>query len=120
MQKIVKKLSKHSIQINEDLYNDILSFCKANGEKINIFCSRILKEYLLLEKYGDTPFPLSQHHTDVTSINETIFSEENNTNTQIDLPFIGQLEISEEKNNLKENNIKILEKQEVKVKKRRL
>lgn len=50
-------MSRHSIQITDDkLYNDIVEYCKLNKEKINDFCQRILKEQLLIEKYGDTPF----------------------------------------------------------------
>lgn len=50
-------MSKHFITItDENLYNDIVEYCKLNNEKINIFCQRILKEQLLIEKYGDTPF----------------------------------------------------------------
>lgn len=50
-------MSKHFITItDENLYNDIVEYCKLNNEKINIFCQRILKEQLMIEKYGDTPF----------------------------------------------------------------
>lgn len=50
-------MSKHFITItDENLYNDIVEYCKLNNEKINTFCQRILKEQLLIEKYGDTPF----------------------------------------------------------------
>ena len=50
-------MSKHFITItDENLYNDIVEYCKINNEKINIFCQRILKEQLLIEKCGDTPF----------------------------------------------------------------
>ena len=50
-------MSKHTIVITDDkLYNDIVDYCKINGEKINSFCQRILKEQLSIEKYGDTPF----------------------------------------------------------------
>ena len=50
-------MSKHFITItDENLYNDIIEYCKLNGEKVNDFCQRILKEQLLIIKYGDTPF----------------------------------------------------------------
>ena len=50
-------MSKHTIVITDDkLYNDIVDYCKINGEKITSFCQRILKEQLSIEKYGDTPF----------------------------------------------------------------
>ena len=50
-------MSKHFITIaDENLYNDIVEYCKLNNEKVNNFCQRILKEQLMIEKYGDTPF----------------------------------------------------------------
>lgn len=50
-------MSKHLITItDEKLYKDIVEYCKLNNEKVNDFCQRILKEQLLIEKYGDTPF----------------------------------------------------------------
>lgn len=50
-------MSKHFITItDENLYNDIVEYCRLNNEKVNNFCQRILKEQLLIEKYGDTPF----------------------------------------------------------------
>ena len=50
-------MSKHFITItDENLYNDIVEYCRLNDEKVNNFCQRILKEQLLIEKYGDTPF----------------------------------------------------------------
>ena len=53
-------MSKHFITItDENLYNDIVEYCKLNNEKVNNFCQRILKEKLLMEKYGDTPFNIS-------------------------------------------------------------
>ena len=50
-------MSKHFITItDENLYNNIVEYCKLNDEKVNDFCQRILKEQLLIIKYGDTPF----------------------------------------------------------------
>jgi hypothetical protein len=50
-------MSKHFITItDENLYNAIIEYCKLNNEKVNDFCQRILKEQLLIIKYGDTPF----------------------------------------------------------------
>jgi len=50
-------MSKHFITItDENLYNDIVEYCRLNNEKVNNFCQRILKEQLMIEKYGDTPF----------------------------------------------------------------
>ena len=46
-----KNMSKHFITItDENLYNDIVEYCRLNNEKINNFCQRILKEQLLIEK----------------------------------------------------------------------
>lgn len=61
-------MSKHSIQINNELYSDILEFCKANNEKISVFCERILKDGLLREKYGDTPFGMVTHEINMPPI----------------------------------------------------
>lgn len=50
-------MAKHSIIITDErLYNDIVEYCRLNNEKISNFCQRVLKEQLLVEKYGDTPF----------------------------------------------------------------
>jgi hypothetical protein len=50
-------MSKHFITINdENLYIDIVEYCKLNNEKVNNFCQRVLKEQLAIEKYGDIPF----------------------------------------------------------------
>lgn len=50
-------MARHSITITDEiLYNDIVEYCKLNNEKINNFCQRVLKEQLLVEKYGNIPF----------------------------------------------------------------
>lgn len=62
-------MSKHFITItDENLYNDIVEYCKLNNEKINIFCQRILKEQLLIEKYGDIPFGGVTHEFELPPI----------------------------------------------------
>lgn len=62
-------MSKHFITItDENLYNDIVEYCKLNNEKINIFCQRILKEQLLIEKYGDTPFSENTHKLELPPV----------------------------------------------------
>ena len=49
-------MAKHSIVITDErLYNDLVEYCRLNNEKISNFCQRVLKEQLLVEKYGDTP-----------------------------------------------------------------
>lgn len=62
-------MSKHFITItDENLYNDIVEYCKLNNEKINNFCQRILKEQLLMEKYGDTPFGVVTHEMELPPV----------------------------------------------------
>ena len=66
---VKKNMSKHFITItDENLYNDIVEYCKLNNEKINNFCQRILKEQLLIEKYGDTPFGVVTHEIELPPV----------------------------------------------------
>lgn len=63
------KMAKHSIVITDErLYNDIVEYCKLNNEKISNFCQRVLKEQLLVEKYGDMPFGEITHKSDLSPI----------------------------------------------------
>ena len=62
-------MSKHFITITDkNLYNDIVEYCRLNNEKINNFCQRILKEQLLIEKYGDTPFGNITHEIELPPV----------------------------------------------------
>lgn len=45
-----------TIAINEDIYNEILEYCKLNKITIKDFSEKALKSSLMLEKYGDIPF----------------------------------------------------------------
>ena len=45
-----------NIAIKEDLYNEILEYCKLNKITIKDFSEKALKNSLMLEKYGDIPF----------------------------------------------------------------
>ena len=45
-----------TIRVQEDVFNEIAEYCKLNELKITDFCSEKLKEVVLVEKYGDTPF----------------------------------------------------------------
>ena len=45
-----------TILIIEDLYNEILEYCKLNKITIKDFSEKALKNSLMLEKYGDIPF----------------------------------------------------------------
>lgn len=51
----INKMAK-TIAINEDLYNEILEYCKLNKITIKDFSEKALKNSLMLEKYGDIPF----------------------------------------------------------------
>lgn len=46
----------NTVQIEDELYNDIKEYCKLNKLKISSFINEILKKSFLVEKYGDTPF----------------------------------------------------------------
>lgn len=66
---VIKNMSKHFISIvDENLYNDIVEYCKLNNEKVNDFCQRILKKQLMIEKYGDTPFGTILHEVDIPPV----------------------------------------------------
>lgn len=47
---------KHSVSINEELYNDIKEYCELNNLKIISFINNLLNNAFLTEKYGDAPF----------------------------------------------------------------
>jgi len=82
-------MSKHSIQINNELYSNILEFCKANNEKISVFCERILKDGLLREKYGDTPFATYEttiiNNNPVSSLTRTVTIEKSDKDESIEI-----------------------------------
>ena len=46
----------NTVQIEDELYNDIKEYCKLNKLKIGSYINKILKKSFLVEKYGDTPF----------------------------------------------------------------
>lgn len=47
----------HSIRIeDEELYNELISYCRENGMRIGKFCESLLREGLSMEKYGDIPY----------------------------------------------------------------
>ena len=54
-------MSKHSISIDDKLYEEISEYCKLNSLKINAFCNKLLKNGLNTEKYGDIPFGMIPH-----------------------------------------------------------
>lgn len=49
-------MSKHSISIDDKLYEEIAEYCKLNSLKISTFCNDLLRNGLNNEKYGDIPF----------------------------------------------------------------
>ena len=48
----------HSVEIKEELYQDIKDYCKINNLKIIKFVNELLEKQFLIEKYGDAPFML--------------------------------------------------------------
>jgi hypothetical protein len=65
------QMAKHSILISEELFNDISSYCKLNGLKVNQFCEDMLKTLLAREKFGDVPFGVMKTN-DIPTIGEKI------------------------------------------------
>lgn len=49
-------MQKHTIRIDEDVYDEISEYCKLNGLNVSSFCNGILKNAIKVEKYGDIPF----------------------------------------------------------------
>lgn len=47
---------KHTIQISEDLYQEIKEYCQINKLKLNDFIDALLIKSFNLEKFGDAPF----------------------------------------------------------------
>ena len=52
---------RHLIQINNDLYKDIQTFCKMNSLKIADFINEMVEKQFLVEKYGDISFGTINH-----------------------------------------------------------
>lgn len=47
---------KHNISVGENLYKDLKEYCELNSLKLNEFAESLLKNALMIEKYGDAPF----------------------------------------------------------------
>lgn len=45
-----------TVQIKEELYQEIKEFCTLNKLKINQFVNDLLQKSFMIEKYGDSPF----------------------------------------------------------------
>jgi hypothetical protein len=73
-------MGKHRIEISDDLYSDILEYCKLNGLKIGSFINDLLTKQFAIEQYGDTPFAnyevSTNPHTLTTNI--TVETKEKN------------------------------------------
>lgn len=48
--------TKHTVLIDEKLYQDIKEYCQYNNLKTGEFINNMLKEKFMSEKYGDSPF----------------------------------------------------------------
>lgn len=55
---MAETIKKHSVSIDEQLYQEIKDYCELNDLKINHFVEEILRKQFLIEKYGDTPFSI--------------------------------------------------------------
>lgn len=55
---ILEKLlyMSHSVEIKDEIYDEIKEFCKINNLKINKFINEIVQKQFMIEKYGDAPF----------------------------------------------------------------
>jgi len=111
-------MGKHTITIDDTLYNNISEYCKLNGLKINTYCNSLLKNGHNMAKFGDIPFGVfnNAHNTEevenIITENKPIVVEET---TQIETAT-NEVNISSET----EVAIQDREKQNIKPKKRRL
>jgi hypothetical protein len=108
----------HRIQIDDNLYNDIAEYCKINNETVSGFCQRILKEQLLIEKFGDTPFTITSNIITPKKVVENYIapiSEKETVNVDN-----GHKEIETKIKEKTEEKIETIIKQEIKPKRRRL
>lgn len=107
---------KHSIQIDEKIYNSLKSYCDLNGLKISDFACKLIKNGLSIEKYGNIPFGnvLGSEITEYSSVTES-------TNCEVITDKISEIEcnnIVNTDNTIKE--IYNIEDNSNKIKKRRL
>lgn len=48
--------SKHMVQIEDELYNNIKDYCKLNNLKITSYVNELLKKEHMISLYGESPF----------------------------------------------------------------
>lgn len=77
-------MAKHSIQIEDKLYDDIKDYCDFNSLKITDFVSQLLRQALAVEKYGAAPF--DNEKGTVATIEPVVINEV--TEFDIKLPYI--------------------------------
>ena len=66
-----------NILITDNLYNDILSFCKVNNiEDINQYCAYLLDKAMLAEKYGPAPTVITNKIENTKSVDSIKKQEE--------------------------------------------
>ena len=107
-------MSKHFITItDENLYNDIVEYCKLNDEKINIFCQRVLKEQLLIEKYGDTPFSENTQKLELPPVTPIVANAKNIIQPFVDGIVEEHTKTINEKINEKINTDNIIKKKKI-------
>lgn len=58
-------MAKHYITIEDDLYEDIVNYCKLNNLKINSYCCNLLRKEHNMSKYGDIPFGIIGGNDDI-------------------------------------------------------
>lgn len=74
-----------SITLKDKLYEDLQSFCKLNGIKINDFCNQAILSELNRRKFGDIPFGVISDDKTNEQKNEQI-SEQISERINDDLP----------------------------------
>lgn len=72
-------MSKHSIKIDDDLYDDILSYCKINNLKISEYCCGLLRKEHNKSKFCDIPFGVFSDDKE----NATVKCEDNTVVTNV-------------------------------------
>ena len=65
----MKNSEKHTILIDEILYQDIKEYCELNNIKTNVFINKILKKSFMIEKFGESPFENIKKQKDIIETN---------------------------------------------------
>lgn len=110
-------MGKHTITIDDSLYNDISEYCKINGLKINAYCNSLLKREHNMSKFGDIPFGVFGDVNDKKETNSVVITE----NNPVLVEETKQIEKeTTEVNIASESDVLIQDKKDIKPKKRRL